>query len=282
MNQTAQTKATESTNFLTQLVVLNGKTPEELAVKFYHAARLSNRCLYTLRQNYFAWVKAFCAAQSKANMDEAVRSILCGRKPKKVKVKVKYPKYSFPQACKNLKTHDHYKKLGDHLSQQALRHVFHDWSSFVKSRADFKKHPEKYQAVPKPPDFKKKFMALCFLKRDLSHTWTVEGRHNRCTKYTITLKGRMEKPVTVTTTINPEWIRKIDIHPVNRNTNEAIVTYVKPPQPEKLQLEKEEKFHQDFTSLDPNMNRFAALTQEGDTLILDTQFLVDINEGWNC
>ncbi len=55
-----------------------------------------------------------------------------------------------------LKEKEPYKKLPSQTAQQTLKLVDKNWKSFFQSLKTYKKYPEKYLGLPKPPRYKKK------------------------------------------------------------------------------------------------------------------------------
>ncbi len=59
------------------------------------------------------------------------------------------------RVTKNLENEINYTKLKAQTSQQILRLLDKNWTSYFRSVKDFKIHPEKYRGLPKPPGFRK-------------------------------------------------------------------------------------------------------------------------------
>lgn len=55
-----------------------------------------------------------------------------------------------------LKTSENYKELPSQTAQQILKVADRNWKSFFKSIKAWKKHPEKYKAMPRLPGYKNK------------------------------------------------------------------------------------------------------------------------------
>ena len=60
------------------------------------------------------------------------------------------------RTTKNLEDEINYEKLKAQSSQQILRLVDKNWTSYFRSLKEYKKAPGKFKGLPKPPNFKKK------------------------------------------------------------------------------------------------------------------------------
>jgi putative transposase len=114
---------------------VNDKAVEDICFK---TARLYNFCNYHKRQSYFGKIEKFGEYE--------LSNLLC-----------EYNQEDF-------------RALPSNTSQQVIRQLFSEWSSFFKAQKDYFKNPSKYTGKPKPPKYKdKKGYGLCVLKNGFIH-----------------------------------------------------------------------------------------------------------------
>src|SRR5690606_11401224 len=63
--------------------------------------------------------------------------------------------YEFVDALFKAMNHPDYRALPAHTAQGTMKNVFQNWNSFFQSLADYRKHPQKYQARPRIPKDRK-------------------------------------------------------------------------------------------------------------------------------
>jgi putative transposase len=63
--------------------------------------------------------------------------------------------------------HPNYYALPGQVNQQVIKNLFRNWKSYFKAIADFKVHPEKYEAVPKIPKYKKNSRHMVILSNQV-------------------------------------------------------------------------------------------------------------------